>query len=108
MTPRPTAADLSTWEALVAEACKCAATPERATVTLERLASKAKKAVLPCAPYTPENPFIELRRKCAWFCGLMAATRIKSARELQDALDALPSGDGDPAASWLARRDIGG
>ena len=109
MTPRPTAQDLVIWQALIAEAAKCVATPERATVTLEKLANKARRAVLPGPPWTPENPYIELRRECARFAGLMAATRIKDRDRLAAALKAVEGDDdGAPAAPWLNRRDIGG
>lgn len=109
MSPRATAADVAIWEALVLEATKCVVTPERATVKLEQLAARAKSAVLPRPPYTPENPFIELRRECARFAGLMAATRIKERERLAAALKAVEDAEADRAADgWRNRRDIGG
>ena len=109
MTARATAQDVKTWDELTAEARRLEARPELATLTLERLAHRAKKAVLPRPPYTPANPFIELRRTCERFAALPTATRIKERWRLSDALKALDAQDsGDPAAGWRHRRDIEG
>ena len=109
MSPRATAQDVQTWDELVKEARRLEARPELATQTLEKLAHRAKKAVLPRPPYTPENPFIELRRTCERFAALPAATRIKERWRLSDALKALDAqGGSDPADSWRSRRDIEG
>lgn len=88
MSPHVTSDDLKAWAKLVDLVEKSIARPSRATHDLERAVRAANKAVMPCAPWSPANPYLAVLNEARRFAGLMGVDRAACAGVLGVALDA--------------------
>lgn len=84
MSVRLTASDVAAWVGLVAQVERSLVRPQRSTLELERACDRARKAVLPVPPYSPENPYIALLRTASAFVGMTSQDRAVA----RDGLDA--------------------
>lgn len=111
MAPHVTSADRDAWLRLVELVEKSVQRPARATVELEGAVRAANKAVMPCAPWSPANPYLALLHEARRFAGLMGVDRAGAAGVLGVALDAAlehhpiaaPRGASQPVADPPAR-----
>ncbi|HEV2530928.1 hypothetical protein [Phenylobacterium sp.] len=87
MTVRRSAEDVAAWVRFAAAAEAAVRRPIDIPTALERASRAARKAVLPCEPYSPANPWVTALRVAQEFCGCLATGRMDRATDLETALE---------------------
>lgn len=88
MSVRRSAEDVAAWVRFASAAEAAWQKPVDIPTALERACRSAGKAVLPCEPFTPSNPWVVALRVAREFCGCLAIGRLDRAPDLQAALEA--------------------
>lgn len=118
MNGRRTAEDVTSWTVFASQVERAVRSPDRSMVDLDRACARAYRAVLPCEPYTAQNPWLACLNLAQRFAGSLAVNRVDMAGDLEAALIAaqahcqlrlgVPAPPERPAPQLPFRRDIDG